>query len=609
MRWRPAYPAAAAAGGVQQLSGEQIYVLAVLAAALALFIWGRWRYDVVALLALIAVVLGGIVPADQAFLGFGHPAVVTVAAVLVISRALQNSGIVGWIARRMTEVELGPSLQVGAIAALVAALSGFMNNVGALALLMPVVLQIAEKSEREPRELLMPLAFGSLLGGLTTLIGTPPNIIVAAFRAKYSGAPFAMFDFTPVGVAIAAVGVVFIAVIGWRLIPKHTGPSKSGHAFEIDDYMTEVRIPSKNPLIGKTIRESFEMGIADDIVFVSIYRRGRERLAPPLDAILRSRDHLLLEGDAQSIDDTVKATGLELVGSRALHPDVLRSETIGTMEAVVTPTSRLVRRTAADVRLTTRHHMNLIAIARHGEPVRRRLNQVRFQAGDVLLLQGDTETMPDALSELGCLPLAHRDLILHRKPSYTPVAVFLAAITASALGFVSVPVAFVAAVALLLVTGQIALRRAYDAVDWPVLILLGAMVPVGQAMEISGTSVLIADAIASTGVYLPTWALLTVVLVATMMLSDAMNNAATAVLMAPLAAGLAHHLGVSPDPFLMAVAIGASCAFLTPIGHQSNVLVMGPGGYRFTDYWPMGLPLEAVIVVVAVPMILWIWPL
>jgi di/tricarboxylate transporter len=488
-------------------------------------------------------------------------------------------------------------------------MSGFMNNVGALALLLPVVLQIAHKSDREPRELLMPLSFGSLLGGLTTLIGTPPNIIVAAIRADYAPEPFSMFDFTPVGIAVAVVGVIFIAAVGWRLIPKHTGPSKSGHVFEIDDYITEVRIPSKNALIGKTIRESHELGVSEDIVFVSLHRRGRERMAPPVDAVLRSRDHILLEGDAQSIDDTVKATGLELVGSRALHPDVLRSETIGTMEVVVTPTSRLLRRTASEVRLTTRHHMNLIAIARHGEPVRRRLNQVRFRAGDVLLLQGDTETMPDALSELGCLPLAHRDLTLHREPSYTPIVVFLAAILLSALGFVSVPVAFVTAVAVLLVTGQVALRRAYEAVDWPVLILLGAMVPVGEAMVLSGTSGLLANGIASTGGYLPPWALLTVVLVVTMMLSDAMNNAATAVLMAPLAAGLAQHLGVSPDPFLMAVALGASCAFLTPIGHQSNVLVMGPGGYRFGDYWPMGLPLEILIVVVAVPMILWIWPL
>jgi len=591
------------------VTGAQIYVIAVLCCTLGLFVWGRWRYDLVALMALMAVLVGGVVPADQAFVGFGHPAVITVAAVLVISRALQHSDAIAWIVRRVTDAKLGASLQVGVIAALVAALSGFMNNVGALALLMPVVLQIARKADRSPRELLMPLAFGSLLGGLVTMIGTPPNIIVATVRADYAAEAFGMFDFTPVGAAVAVVGVVFIALVGWRLIPKHEAPTQSDRVFEIDDYITEVRIPPKTPLIGKTIREAYEHGVSDDIVFVSIHRRGRQRYAPPLDAVLRSGDHLLIEGDAHSIDETIKATGLHLVGSRALHAQVMQSETIGMMEAVVTPASALVRRTAGEVGLATRHHMNLIAIARHGVPVRRRLNQVRFQPGDVLLLQGDTETMPYALSELGCLPLAERRLTLHKARSMIPIAIFLAAIVISAFGLLTAPVAFVGAVALLLASGHVSLRDAYDSVDWPILVLLGAMIPVGQALELSGGSMLIADAIASTSAYLPPWAMLTLVLVAAMMLSDLMNNAATAVLMAPLAAKLAQRLDLSPDPFLMAVAIGASCAFLTPIGHQSNVIVMGPGGYRFGDYWRMGLPLEAIICAVSVPIILWVWPM
>ncbi len=591
------------------MTGEQIYVFAVLAATLGLFIWGRWRYDIVALLALMAVLLGGIIPAESAFIGFGHPAVITVAAVLVISRALQVSGVVGWVAKRLAEAELSPSLQVGAITALVAALSGFMNNVGALALLLPVVLQIAKKSGREPRELLMPLAFGSLLGGLTTLIGTPPNIIVAAVRADYADGAFGMFAFTPVGAAIAAVGVLFVSVIGWRLIPSHGDHGKSDTMFEIEDYITEVEVTEDSTLVGKTIREAYEAGIGDDIVFVSQIRGDRTRLAPPWGSLLRAGDHYLLEGHAQSIEESVKTTGLTLVGNRRLHPDVLRSDTVGMVEAVVMAGSRLINRTAGQVRLATRHHINLIAIARHGQPVRRRLNRIRFAPGDVLLLQGDTDTMPEELADLGCLPLAERDLTLHRTPSLLPAGIFLAAILCSALGLVTVPIAFLAAVVLMFLTGRVTPRGAYNAVDWPILVLLGAMVPVGLAMEASGASALIAGAIASTSAYLPPWAMLTVVMVATMMLSDAMNNAATAVLMAPLAAGIAQRLGVSPDPFLMSVAIGASCAFLTPIGHQSNVLVMGPGGYRFGDYWPMGLPLEILIVIVAIPMILWVWPL
>ena len=593
------------------MTWEQIYVFAVLAVTLTLFIWGRWRYDVVALLALVAVLLAGIVPAHQAFVGFGHPAVITVAAVLVISRTIQNSGLIGRVVGYLSEVDISPSLQVGAIAALVAVMSAFMNNVGALALLLPIVLQVAKKTGRSPRELLMPLSFGSLLGGLVTLIGTPPNIIVATIRARYSadGSPFGMFDFTPVGAAIAAAGLVFIAIIGWRIIPKYDGESRSGKVFEIEDYITEARIPPDTALVGKTIRESYDAGVSDDIVFVSLHRAGRERMAPPLDTVLRSGDHLLIEGAANSIEDTVKASGLTLVGSRTLDTEVLKSGTVGMMEAVITPSARLVNRTASQVALAARHHINLIAIARQGEPVRRRLNQVRFRAGDVLLMQGDTETMPDALSELGCLPLAYRDLSLDKAKSYLPVLFFTAAIVVSSLGLVTVPIAFVSAVVLMLLTGQITTRSAYAAVDWPVIVLLGAMVPVGYALDLSGASNLIANWLAGTQAFFPPWALVAIVLVSTMILSDVMNNAATAVLMAPLSAELAIRMGVNPDPFLMAVAIGASCAFLTPIGHQSNVLVMGPGGYRFRDYWPMGLPLEVVICVVAVPMILWVWPL
>jgi di/tricarboxylate transporter len=593
------------------VTGEQIFIFVVLAVTLGLFIWGRWRYDIVALMALVAVLLAGIVPAQDAFVGFGHPAVVTVAAVLVISQTLQNSGLLGWIARQLATVSLGPSLQVGAVAGIVAAFSAFMNNVGALALLLPVVIQVAKKTKREPRDLLMPLAFGSLLGGLITVIGTPPNIIIATIRAGYADdhTPFGMFDFTPVGIVIAIAGVLFVALAGWRLIPKHDGPSTSGRVFEIEDYITEVRIPPKTPLIGKSIREAHGLGVSDDIVFVTIHRRGRQIHQPSPDAVLRSGDHLLIEGDANAIEETVKATQLALVGSRALDAEVLKSGNIGMVETVVTPRSQLINRSARQAQLATRHHMNLIAIARHGRAIRRRLNQVRFQAGDVLLLQGDTETMPDALSELDCLPLANRELTLHQAKSYVPAVIFAIAICASALGFVTVPVAFVTAVVAMLATGQITPRSAYNAIDWPIIVLLGAMVPVGDALATTGASALIADIIAGTAAYFPPWGVLLLVLVGTMLLSDIINNAATALLMGPLAAEIALRMKVSPDPFLMAVAIGASCAFLTPIGHQSNVLVMGPGGYRFRDYWPMGLPLEAVICVVAIPMILWAWPL
>ena len=587
----------------------QTLIFLIIIAALILFVWGRWRYDLVAVLILLATVLSGLVPATEAFIGFSHPAVITVAAILIISKALQNSGLITWIARLLTEVELGPSLQVGTIAAIVAALSGFMNNIGALALLMPVVLQISKKSGRHPGELLMPLSFGSLLGGLTTLIGTPPNIIIASIRTKYSGEPFGMFDFTTVGIVIALVGIIFITMGGWRLIPARIEGGDANALFDIEDYITEVKIPPKSELIGAKVSEARELGLGQDTVLIDIIRRGQHRLAPAADEVLRSGDHILLKADTDDIEDILKNTDLVIVGSRALHADVLRSDSIGITEAVITQNSALVRRTPIQIGLGRRYQVNLLAIARQGKPVRNRMKQACFQAGDVLLLQGDIETMPNILSALGCLPLPHRGLAIGSNAGFLPILFFASAVIASVAGVVSVPVALLTAVAALILSKKISLRDTYDAVDWPVIVLLACMVPVGNAMESSGASGLIAEWIAGSRDILPDWALVAVILMAAMFLSDIMNNAATAVLMGNLAGDLALKLGVSPDPFLMAVAIGSSCAFLTPIGHQSNLLIMGPGGYHFGDYWRLGLPLEAIIVIIAIPMILLIWPL
>ncbi len=587
---------------------QAAYVFAVLAATLALFVWGRWRYDVVSLLALLAVVVGGIVPAKDAFTGFGHPAVITVAAVLVISKALQNSGIIGWVARLLERAEAGPNLQVFAITALVAAMSGFMNNVGALALLLPVIAQAAKRSGRAPGELMMPLAFGSLLGGLTTMIGTPPNIIVASFRAEAAGQPFSMFDFTPVGLAIAVAGVVFIGFYGWRLIPVRPREGGRGTMFDIEAYTTEVVVPRGSGLSGTSIAALLEAAGEGDLRALSLIRAGRKSGRPKPADVVRINDHLLLEGSADGIENLLHNSALELAGNREIDLDEL-GDGSAVMEAVVTPSSRLVRRSMAQTQLERRHGLHLLALARQGRPVREHLRKVRIRAGDVLLLEGEPDTMPEALARLGCLPLIQRDIVLHRAPSLIPLFVFAAAVVLGVSGLLSLPIAFTAAVVALVLSGQVRARDLYQGVDWPILVLLGAMVPVGLAMEQSGASVVLADGIAWLAGMMPAWGVVAVVLVAAMVLSDVMNNAATAILMSQLSIEVAAQMGVNADPLLMAVAIGASCAFLTPIGHQSNVLVMGPGGYRFGDYWRLGLPLEAVIVVIAVPMILWVWPL
>jgi di/tricarboxylate transporter len=590
------------------VSLEQLIVFGTLGLALGLFIWGRWRYDLVALLALLIVTVSGIVSGGEAFAGFGHPAIVTVAAVLVVSRGLQNAGLVDRIASWMTRVGDRPTLQVAALTALVTACSAFMNNVGALGLLMPVALRMAHKSGNSPAILLMPLAFGSLLGGMTTLIGTPPNVIIATFRVQAGAAPFRMFDFAPVGGGVALAGLVFIALIGWRLIPRRQGQGAHHELFQIAEYITEVRVPQDSTLVGKSLRD-LELTAEADVNIVGLVRGQRRLLVPSSFEVMWPGDILIVEADPEALKTLVDTVGLELVASQALGEEALGSEDVGVMEAVIMPSSVMEGRTAIALNLRWRYGVNLLAVARQGARLRERLKNVRFRVGDVVLLQGRTEALPEVLSILGCLPLAERGVRLGQPRRIAlSTGIFAAALALAAMGLLPVQIAFVAAAVAMITVGMLSLREAYESIDWSILMLLGAMIPVGQALESTGGAQLIADRILALGQQLPAGATLAVVLVGTMFLSDLVNNAAAAVLMAPIAIGVAQGLGASADPFLMAVAIGASCAFLTPIGHQSNTLVLGPGGYRFGDYWRMGLPLEVIVAVVAIPLLLWFWP-
>jgi di/tricarboxylate transporter len=589
------------------MTTEQLLAFAILGLALFLFAWGRWRYDLVAVLALLAVVSAGLIPARDAFMGFAHPAVITVAAVLIISRALQNAGIVDFVVKGIAPLRGRENLQLVAQTAVIAVLSSFMNNVGALALMLPVALRNAYRDDYSPAKSLMPLAFGSLLGGLTTLIGTPPNIIVSAYRAQASGAPFAMFDFTPVGIVVAIAGLAFLVLIGWRLIPRARLATEGEKEFKIADYMTEAKVEQDSKAAGATIFE-LEAMAEEDVTILGVVRDEVRRLAPAGSQRVWPGDILILRGDTEALKALMDAAGLKLA-QEEVDPKQLESEDINIVEAVVGPSSRLIGRTPVSARLRTLHGLNLLALARQGTHVRERLGHVSFRSGDVLLLQGPGKGLMETLADLGCMPLAERDIgIARRQRLLLAAGIFGAAIALTLAGVFPVHVSFLAAAAAMVLVNIIKLDEVYAAIDWPVIVLLAAMFPVGAALEATGSTALIADAIlrVTEGVG-PAWVLL-IVFVATMFLSDVINNNATALLMAPLAATVATRLGVSADPFLMAVAIGASCAFLTPIGHQSNTLVMEPGGYQFGDYWRMGLPLEAVIVAVAMPMLLLVWP-
>ncbi len=591
------------------MSIQQGIIFGVLLLTLILFVTGRWRYDVVALLALMIVALTGLIPTERVFSGFSNPAVITVAAVLVISRGLQNSGVVDLLGERLLRLRGGVTVQLAALTGIVAALSAFMNNIGALALVMPVAIQVARRKAIPASVFLMPLAFASLLGGMTTLIGTPPNIIVASFRTQTGAPPFRMLDFTPVGLGVALVGLLFIVLVGWRLIPKRRGQATANDLFEVERYVTEVRLPKDSRLVGNPLPHINTL-VDNGINILGLVRNGLRQLPPPPATVFAAGDILLLQVDAESLKNLVAKARLELVGSERIVQADLESDEVLLVEAVVTANALLVGETAFSLDLRRQHGVNLLAIARQGLRLRARLDRIRLRAGDVLLLQCPAATARDVLSTLGCLPLAQRELRIGRPQRLIPpLVVFGAALLLSAVGLVPVQVAFVAAVIVLLMGGFVSLQEAYASIDWPIIILLGAMIPVGEALETTGGAQLIADGLLRVAGQLTPSVVLVIVLVFTMFLSDLVNNAAAVVLTAPIGISLAEGLAVSADPFLIAIAIGASCAFLTPIGHQSNTLVMGPGGYKFGDYWRMGLLLEVVVLLVAVPLILVFWPL
>jgi di/tricarboxylate transporter len=586
----------------------QISLIALLAVTLVLFVWGRWRHDVVAAFALVAALALGLVKPEQAFDGFRDPAVITVALVLILSAAIRSSGILQRFVGHLEPLLQRPNLQVLVLVALVVALSAFMNNIGALAILLPVAMYSAEKSGRSPATLLMPLSFGSLLGGLITLIGTPPNLLISGVRREFTGESFGMFDFAPVGIGIALVGLVYLT-FAWRLLPadRRGAPSPESR-FRIEDYVSEAEVTEGSPLVGKTVRD-LEKLVDGEVTVLSIIRADDRRLAPAGWTRLSERDVLVLEADSAVLKRVVDECKLTLVGSKKIDPKHIHSEEVGIVEAVVMPSSMLIGRSAATVRLRD-YGVNLLALSRQGRRSTTRLGQARLHEGDVIVLQGDLEQMPMTLRELGALPLAERKIDLGRPAQVAlPISVMAVAVVLTAAGLVPVTIAFLAAVVVLALFRVMRLTDMYEAIDGSIIVLLAALIPVTAAMQSTGLTEVIATTLASLGDLMTPAGMLALVLVATMLVTPVLNNAATVLLMGPIAAGFATKLGLSIDPFLMAVAIGASCDFLTPFGHQSNTLVMGPGGYRFGDYARLGLPLSIIVVLAAVPLIMLVWPM
>lgn len=624
------------------MTSNQLLILVILFVTVAMFFWGRWRHDMVAVGALVACVLAGLVPAHEAFAGFGHPAVISVACVLVLSRGLQNSGAVDALTRAVLPAQSGIGLSMAALIGLGAVLSGFMNNVGAMALLMPVAMQLAGRLNLTPGQVLMPLAFGTIFGGMTTLIGTPPNLVVSGFRARTGVGGFAMFDFTPVGLAVASAGVVFVAVLGWRLVPARKQSGIEG--FESGAYITEARVPEECKAVGMRLLEIEAELEENGAQILGLIHKDIRLTAPNPRRKVRAGDILVMEAEAGTLAGVLSSLGLKLEGevesagndasgdvatghgveevsrggadaepAKANDRDkdsAASSGDIALMELAVLPGSALADRSASDILLRTRYGLNLLAISRQGQRSMKRLRSIALKPGDLLLMQGVHESIAEFAADNGCVPLAQRELrIPNRRKAWEASIIMALAVGGAAFSLLPAAISFAGGVLASMALRTVPPRAVYDAIDWPVIVLLGALIPVAGAMEASGTADLIARVMIDNVAQGQAVVGLVLILVISMFLSDLMNNAATAAVMCPIAIGTAAALGVSADPFLMAVAIGASCAFLTPIGHQNNTLILGPGGFRFGDYWKLGVPLEILVAAVAVPLLLIVWPL
>lgn len=591
------------------MTTEQGTLLLLLFALLVLLIWGRWRYDIVALGALFTASLAGLIPQADIFSGFGSPATITVVLVLIVSHGLTKSGAVGYINKLVDPFAGHPRLHITVLSFVAATLSMFMNNVGALALLMPVAIQSANKAGRSPAAVLMPLSFASILGGLVTLIGTPPNILIASYRQEITGESFSMFDFSPVGGVITLAGIIFMLLFGWRLV-KVRDSNSGTDLFDIDQYLFETKVTEDSPVIGM-LTARFQDMLRENKMDLLARISGDIEYAPPDGRYkIKKGDYLMIQGAHDDVQNVASEQLLSLHTAMNQKTAFNHSGDTAVMEVVVTANSPLVGRTPAEVKFNRRYQVNLLAVSRSGTPHQSRLRHFELDAGDVLLLHGEQEQIDTAIGRLQCYPLAERNFDLKDSAKAKPALItFLLAIAATALGLMPIQLALGIATVVMAITRVIPIREFYDGVDWPVVVLLGAMIPLGAALQNTGTTdLLVGGIVALVGDLSPVF-ILAVLLIITMTVSDVLNNAATAILMAPIAYNVATSLGHNPDAFLMAVAVGASCAFLTPIGHQNNALIMGPGGYKFGDYWRMGLPLEIIIVIVALPMLLLAWPL
>jgi di/tricarboxylate transporter len=588
---------------------DQNMIIGIFVVLFVLLVWGRIRYDLVAFGALVLASILGLVPKEDVFSGFGHSAVAIIALVLIISRGLVGSGAIEKLAARLLDSDRPLPFHIAVMAIVGAGLSAVINNVAALALLMPLDIDTAAKAKRSVSKSLMPLSFATILGGMITLIGTPPNIVIAAYRQDVLGEPFGMFDFAPVGLTVAIVGIAFVSLVGWRLLPKREGASEQETAFAEGRYIAELRVSDKSMEDTSSVGDLYPLADDHDVHILGLVRRGKRLQGFAARQEIRAGDFIVVEGETKSIEAFMGQAALEFSGSEK-HAGRVTSGGLTLTEAIVPEGSRAAGRTARGLKLLYSHSVTLLGVSRNGKRFTDRVRLLRIKPGDVLLLLGDAKRNAAAAAFMGVLPLEGRETqVVQRSKAGLSIGIFLAAIATAVLGWISLPVALSAAVIALVAVGLVSGSEVYDSVEWKVIVLLASLIPLAEAFEKSGGAELIASHILSVTAGFPAWVSLLALMIVTMTLSDFLNNVATTLIAAPIAIGMAAATSTNPDAWLMTVAVAASCAFLTPIGHKNNTIILGPGGYRFGDYWRMGLMLEVIVVIVAIPTILIVWPL
>ena len=585
---------------------DQIIILGLLILMVGLFIWGRWRYDAISLGVLSVFVLLGYIQPEEAFKGFSHPAVITVALVLLISKGLERSGFISVIGRKLQAYANSEIQFMISITFFAAILSSFMNNIGAMAMLLPITLGICQKMNWNPSKFLIPLSFASILGGMNTKIGTPPNIIISEFRNDFADKDFAFFDFAFAGVPVSILGILFISLIGWRLIKKRPINSENNPLIELEDYLVEMVITENSKLIEKRALD-FRQELDTDTALMGQIDENGKKIEIHGNQKLYEGQILIMKINPDMVADIQQEFGLDIDSEN----DLTSIEDLGGIEAIIVPKSRLIGRKYQYFKRLIGRDLSLLGLWRRGLKFRFRLSNEIFKVGDVLLIanRGEKNNISEKLELAGLMPLWQREFDVARDPTKIFIAFGLFAICLLLVIFNYVPivVAFLICVIGFVSSKLLTGEGVYRHIDWPVVILLAAMIPIGNTLISYGITDSVSSYLAGLSSAVDYVWLVVLIMIITMFLSDIINNAATAVIMAPLAVSLADKINQPIEPFLMSVAIGASCAFLSPIGHQCNTLVMAPGNYKFGDYWKVGLPLEILIILISVPAIIFYW--